>query len=370
VKSGGLARALLRGTRRLGAPGARVGAIGLELAWEGLRAVQLERKAAGLGVRATARAPWPGQPEVLLGSDEAVRNFVRTSLRAATFCGRRIVTAMPPGGVKLMALGYRSDAGDTDDSARILELVGERVRENLSDLVVDYQPVRTNAEKHGEKSALVAVARREEVIAHLERLRAAGLRVEALEIAPAAIRRLVDRIETGAREQTLVVIHGDGPSSALLVLWGRRLILYRELEFSETAAMGRVAKQLDLEADAARSLLETHGVGAATGAPTGQAPDVAGAIREIVKPDLYALAEEVRRAAIHTAAQTHGAAIDGIRLLGGCGHWPGVADFLSEEVSIEALPLDPLAGFRAGGTPASVAFATVTGLALRDFGTS
>lgn len=348
-------------------PSARsaVGAIGLDIGGAGLNAVQLEWRAGALRVRAAAQAARSGEAEALFADRSALRDFVSESLRAHGFRGRRVVAALTGADVKLMLLSYQIRA-EGSDAEVILGLVGERVRDPIENLVIDYLPVRTG----GERSALVAVAKRTAAIERLEALRACGFSVDALEIAPVALRRLMACITGNDPEKNAVVIQCGEERSAMQVLWGRRLILYRDLEFGTSAAVEAVAKALELPRDAAGRVLEGHGVGAVPGADPDPGQNISRALHDILKPSFYELSEQINKAVIYTASQTHGGTIDRVFLLGQPARWPGAADVLGELVELPASAVDPLAAFRDPDAPPSTAPwrldpSLAAGLALR-----
>ncbi len=337
-----------------------VGPIGLQLGGDRLRMVQLERRGEEIGVRAAVSQPAP--------DELALRNPVRAALRAQPFRGRSVVTVLPPPGAKLMVVNYQLDDA-TDEPQRILGLVQERIDEPIAECVVDYQPIRADAERGGPRSALVAVAREAEVVAYLERLRAAGLEVAALEIVPVAVHRLVGWLSRENLSSHSLVLHCGRRRTHLIGLAGRRLVLYQDIEFGGASLVEALAKTLEMHVDEASRLLERYGVwpdetGTRAQADVAEALEIVETVREIVKPAVYALAEQVERAAVYTASQWRGAAIDRILLLGDFAAWPGIDRLVQSLVSIPTEVLDPLAGASACVDDADD-FALAMGLALR-----
>ena len=168
----------------------RAGPIGLQFAAESLNLVQLERTPDGdIDVRAKASVEYPESRDALLQSPAALRAFLKKTLKEKNFRGRRVVTALPADGVRMISVTYK--AADLASDDRIIQrLMTERLQGNLTDYVIDYVPVRAgNADV--DRVALVAVARFTEVVEYLELLRRAGLDVEALEVGPVAIKRLI-----------------------------------------------------------------------------------------------------------------------------------------------------------------------------------
>lgn len=333
-------RAWLRPLR----PTSRAGPIGLELGSHTFRAVQLERRGRDLCLRAALHGEVPEGSET--PDLRALRDTLRRGLRGAGFRGRRAVVVLPARDVKLMLLNY--EARGSDDASAILGVVGERLQDAVREHVVDYVPLRTTGDRQGEKSALVAAVLRETAEGYLDALGGAGLRVDSIEIAPVALRRAIGRLTADSADENVLAIDCRRQSSTLHVLWGRRLLLYRDVDFAESKAVDQVAKALDLDASAAAKMLSGHGV---ESRPAADGADVGATLLEILKPQLYALSEHVNKAVIYTASKTHGASLHRVFLYGTPARWPGLAEFLGRLLSLPVLAVDPLAPFRpdAGG---------------------
>jgi type IV pilus assembly protein PilM len=326
--------------------GSEAGPIGFQLGSDALHMLQLERRGEAPCVRAAVSLAYPGDRESIVGSPRALRALVREALRGRGFRGRRIATAMPSSQLKLMVLNYESD-GAGDDADLILRLVRERIDDPLEECVVDYRSIRSAGPAQGHSSALVAVARRDAVIRHLELLHAARLVVDALEIEPVAIRRVISRIADGSTSGNALVIRCGRKRSDLTALWGRRLILYREIDFGEDAIVEQLCKSLDMNTDSVRSVLERYGVfpaeeSAAAVEDPAQMLEISRTVMEILKPSFYALAEQVDKAGVYTASQSRGESIGEVFLLGAITRWPGVERLLHSLLSLPVTFPDPL----------------------------
>ncbi|MEE9279939.1 MAG: pilus assembly protein PilM [Myxococcota bacterium] len=353
-----------------------LGPIGFDLGCEQLHMLQLEREHESLRVRAAASRPYPGGRDAILSAPAGLKSLVAEALRSQPFRGRKVVTVIPGDVVKLMVLNYEL-APQQSEPELILSLVKERIKEPLDEWVVDYHPIRPSHEKQSELSALVAMAREDVVVKYLELLRMAGLEVEALEIPPVAIRRLVTRLALRDFEEDVMILHFGRDRSHLTVLWGRRLILYRELEFGEDRAVEQVAKSLDLPQESAASLLLDFGVFPdAPGAGLDRASaEICETVMEILTPAFAAVAEQIGNALIYTASRTRGASVDLIYLVGSIARWPGIDQLISSLAAIPVRILDPLQAITArpdarlpdaGESAPGIVLAA--SLALRGFG--
>jgi len=355
----------------------QVGPIGLECALNELHLVQLEGTSSdGIAVRAQASVTYPGGRSELLQSPHLrLRALIREALSKAPFKGRTVVTAMPSEQTRIMPVNYYVGPGQ-NDAAIIVKLMEERLDGDLTDYVIDYLPIRsqTQADEH---SALVAIARREAVVAYLEALRKSGLEVDRLEIGPVAIRRLVASIAPERRRENVLVINFGSVASFLTIISGNRLLFDQSIQIGERMLLARIADALDMPESAARKLLDSHSLDPKQSGKThslGPAGvDVATTLQEILKPLFLELADEISRALIYMASQTHGESVERIYLLGSVARWRGADQLLNKVLTlpVETI-LNPLNRFSLseptqGGTETAAApeLAVATGLALR-----
>ena len=326
----------LRGDRP--SPQRLTGPIGVEIGTDAVKLCQLRtHDATRFDVVASASAVFSGPRTALLDDRKRLRTLLRQAVRRRGFVGRRAVAAMPPDRVKFMPITFRGEQASVADA--VLKALAGRVDGDLADHVIDYLPVRSGADQD-ESLVLAAVARRDHVTALLDALDDAGLRVDALDIGPAAIRRLVSvfHVEDGV-DETILVLNTGGVRSYLSVISGRRLLFDQAVDFGEQLLLDDLAKALDLDVDSARALVIEHGLEA--GADDGSDddpthPDVAGTLREIVKHRFVELVDEINRILVFTAAETRGQPISRVCVFGGVARWAGAGELLRELVDMPA----------------------------------
>ena len=205
----------------------------------------------------------------------------------------------------------------------MVDAARERLGERLEDWVIDFLPVRTRAEAEGERAALLAASRREDVVAYLELLRAAGLEVAALDIGPASVARVVTATRDGSVDDNVLTVNFGEDGSFLTVFSGRRLILDREVSLGQRALLETVARGLDVSASEADELLQRYGLLPQLSAPPGGEPaEVSATVTEILRPRLLELRDEIAKAALYAASQTRGGSIAQVLLLGAAARWP------------------------------------------------
>ncbi len=295
--------------------------------------------------------------------------LLRKALVSGGFKGRKVVSAMPHGKVRIHSVTYRPTR-DRTDAEEIVHLMAERLESSLAEHVLDFLPVR-DATSDGERLALVIVSRRDEVIAYLELLRQAGLEVAALEIGPAAIRRLVCAMSPAGDPENVLVINAGDRASFMTMVSGRRLLFDQEIDFGERKLLDLVAGSLDMPASMVRDLVVGGGLGGASGTTLAEV-DISGAIVEILRPELKKLVAEIERAFLYATSETRGGGIRRVYLVGSIARWPGADRHLSmlAGMPVTSIP-DPLAALtQTDGVnlPQRVIpeIAVATGLALRD----
>ncbi len=302
--------------------------------------MQLEALAeGGIGVRCHETFAYPGTRAELMESPKAIRKLVRRAMRAGKFRGRNVVSAMPPEQVRVMSLSYPANSSGAE-AGSILKLMADRVDGNLSDYVIDYVPIRMSS-RDGERLALVAVSRLEDVNNYLESLRLAGLDVNFLEIGPLAIKRLISSGSTTELRDHVLVVNIGETTSHITTISGQRLLADQEVQFGEASILNAIAKTLDLTTNMAKELVLTNGLDSTRrNAEIGDDnldSEVVRTLVEIAKPELLRLVREINRAFLFADSESHGDARKRIFVVGGAGRWPGMAALMS---SLAKMPVE------------------------------
>lgn len=354
-----------------------VGPIGFELSHEKLHMLQMAFDGGRPRIRAAISVPYPTSRDELFGSPAKLRLLFKTALAAKPFKGNRVITCMPAEDVKLSLTNYQLKDGD-DPAQVIVNHALELIDGAVDDWILDYLPVHSRGEGTREHAALIALARREKVLAFLHMLNGAGIEVDALEIGPVAIQRLVTRVCADSALNNVLTINFGRERTFLTVFCGSHLELDREVHFGESELVEKLAAGLEMSEQAAQALLYRHGV--ASGQPDAlqrsnflDNQEICDTLREIVKPRFLDLADEVQKVVIYTASQMRGASVDHVYLLGSIARWPGADSLLSGLLSLPVTVLNPLDVFPADASTAASAdlgpiagIAVATGCALRS----
>jgi type IV pilus assembly protein PilM len=351
------------------------GPIGITLTREKIHLLQLEKKKNSLRIQANVSIPYPGNRAELLASPAEFSICIHKALRSGAFRGKNIVSCLPNKGTKIINLSYQMQ-GDVNEDEVIVAEVMNCLDGNPTEYVIDYMPIRTENKDTNTRTALVAVARREKVISYLELFGKANLTVQALDIGPAALLRLVVSLN-GPEEFPLVMLINFGrDKSYLTVIDGRRLIMDRELDFGENLLIHQLGKQLDMTEKQALKVLQQYGFSKpyGVGSAADQAPsdEILSSMVEILHPLFLEFIDNINKTLIYTASMLHGKSVQQIYLLGSLARHLWADRFLAQMLALPVAILNPFSLFAESGeqTPSvnsNITAGTVltTGLALR-----
>src|SRR6266702_2625900 len=337
--------------------------VGLHLGGERLNVAQMRETASGLAFRAAASVDIGCSRDEMLAEPRRLKQAVNRIWAEHPFSGKDVVACMPHDQLKVFSVNYTAAEGQTDAQA-IAREIRERLNGNTDGMVVDFVAVRRADSDDPSKEAVVAAATREHVIAYLELLSGAG---------PTALTRVVPWAgkSPGGDMRNVLLINFGSACSYLTVMWGRRLMLDRAVEFSEQRLLSRMKTALDLTEQTAKQLLLKHGFAAAPGAEGNG--EFSAALKQVLRPQFLALKAEVSKTLIYAASKTRGETVDKIFLVGGVARCPGIAELMSQDLSKPVEVLNPFSIFPHRLTQTELAelwphsgVAVATGLALRD----
>lgn len=309
--------------------------IGLEIGMRCIHLCQLSpRPGDCYSIIAKASIKFDESREALLANPDRLKKLLNGAFKSKPFRGRKVVASMPWSEVKIILLTYKSSIADVD--SEIIKMVAKRVDGDIDDYVVDYLPVRSNPTDE-EHMAAVSVVSKDKVMSLLQTLNQCGLEVDALDIAPAALRRLVGTLYSDSTSDNVLLINAGTEKSFLTIVSGRRLLFYQVIEFGENHLIKQVADELDISPEAALNLINDNGIGksASPFAKGGSQSEISSTLAEILKPCFLELIEEINRVLIFTASETHGAPLTRVCLLGSIAHWQGVESLLMSLMNID-----------------------------------
>lgn len=347
--------------------------IGLHMGIDRLHLVQMQSSPSGRPtMRAAAAVDYEWPLEETLADRRKLKSLLARALKHQPFSGRRVIASMPKDQVKILLLSYTAAEGQSETDAIVREL-RERIKGMNDDMVVDFMRLRAADAHAQQRDAIVAMAGRDEVTRYLDALADAGLEVDALDIGPSALTRVAAWISPAGLEHppNLLLVNFGATSSYLTVVWGRRLMLDRGIDFAERRLLDRLEAALDMPAELARQLLVCHGFSMSRQTP--ESREIASTLKEVLRSEFAALTEEVNKTLVYTASKTRGRTVDKIYLVGTTAHYPGIRELLEELFLMPVEVLDPFSVFTHALTTEALAAllphsaaAIATGLALRN----
>jgi len=357
----------------LSKPGNKYG-IGIYVGHDRLNLVQMEQATDHVCIRAIASVPYQCTRDDLYQNPQKLKALLKQAYALQPFKGKHVVSCLPADQIKIIAISYSFTEGQQDAAAVVAELRA-RLKDELDGMVVDFMTLRQEESDSGKREALVALAPRDKVVAYLDLLTSAGLKVDALDIGPAALTRLV--VHAGAIHEpefpilpNVLLINFGAGSSFLTVIWGRRLMLDRTVEFSENRIFSRLEQVLKMPQELAMHLL--YEKNAASDTQSHNSIETDQMVTEVLRPEMALLLQEINKTLVYMASRTRGKSVDKIYLAGRVARYPGILDYLREQLQVSVNVLDPVEVFATEkcrsrdqglGTMAGIALAT--GLALR-----
>lgn len=348
--------------------------IGLDMGLDRLNLAQMEQINGKVHIRAIASIPYPCSREELQSNPKILKTLLKQAHATQPFKGNRVVSCLPIDQIKIITITYKRIEGQADSEAVVAEL-RERYKAELDNLVVDFMTLREEESSVNQRDALVALAPRDKVLAYLDLLTNAGLDVDSLDIGPAALARLVSH--TGAIHvpeypvlPNVLLINFGADTSFLSIIWGRRLMLDRPVEFSENRIFARMKQVLDMPEELMiRLLYETI----PNADITNEKPDeINRMVAEVIRPEIALLLQEINKTLVYMTSKARGKSVDQIYLTGRVARYPGILNYLREQLHVAVDILDPVEVFAAEkyklnghvlGTMPEIAL--TTGLALR-----
>jgi type IV pilus assembly protein PilM len=355
--------------------------IGADFAATALNLVQAAPRGDGWTLVAAASVPYPIARAELLAAPAELARFVGAALASQPFKGRRVISALPPADVRILPLTLAPTPGQSEAQA-VGKAASEQLGIDARESVLDYYPIRGADGDSGGRQVLVASADKGRVLAYLAMLEAARLAPVALDIGPAAIARLLAALHGSDIGQSVLLLNFGSAKSFVTVIWGRRLMLDREIDFGEQQLAATLGAALDLPQDAATSLLRAHGIGTrgargnlggAEGAGAGDAhADLRSTIHEVLHPACLALADELAHTQVYVASRTRGSTISRVYLNGSLARYPDIQARIGALIDVPVHLLNPLDAFAAPGSGGAAdkddigrSIALAAGLALR-----
>ncbi len=145
------------------------GPIGIDFGIEQINLVQINRILDEFNITAAASIPYTVDREHLLQDPLLLRQLLKDTLKGQCFNRYHVVAALPPNLMQLVLVNYQCGRNQDHDTA-LIKAMSEQFNEKFEGTIIDYLPIRPKVEEQLERSALVAIAKHQDVTEFLETL--------------------------------------------------------------------------------------------------------------------------------------------------------------------------------------------------------
>lgn len=325
-----------------------IGAIGFDLGNDRLNLMQMELVNGTPNIRAAVSTPYPCTRDELTTQPALFNSYIKQIFDEHSFSGKKVIACMPYGdNLKLVNINFRKQPDESDQGAIIREL-RERYGNKLDQSVVDYLLIRNDDHDSPEGSALVAIAHRQSVLCYLDLIHKAGFEAIAMDIGPAALARVVSSLDTEKTYPNVLLINFGKKHSYLTVVWGRRHILDREIDFGEDQILDGLSDALGIPHESASDLLHQHGFSVKkqrTRKRDKHDQETVKKIMATIEKAASELTNEINKTLIYIASKTRGGSVEQAYLLGSITRFPNAVPWLNNLLSIPVDILNPFSCF-------------------------
>jgi type IV pilus assembly protein PilM len=341
--------------------------IGIDVGNHSIRLLQLRRKAGQLALQAAARVDLEPAGEDASGSDR-LTSAINRGLAAARFVGKTVVLSLPP--ATIHSKSVRLPQMPDPDLAQALQWEAkDRFGFEIGDgRIVWFRAGEVRRGTEIKDELLLFAIQAQPLSAHLDAAAAAGLTVQAIDLAACAMyrgaQRAVSPTQVSAEVTALLGIGHGG--SQFLITRNDQLVFYKHIDVGGRAINEAVAQKLGItaiEAGQMRTRLAlSQSSGAEDSAPLGQA------LQDAMRPTLEDLARELDMCMRYFVVTFRGSRPDLITLTGRQATCPWLIGGLSSSLGLRVEAAQPLRGVPELGAPArpdrSSAWSSATGQSL------
>lgn len=325
--------------------------IGLDLGLEKLNMVQVDFKSGEPIIIAASSDYHNSNYENLVEQPEQFKALIKTAFKSSGFIGHNVVATVPSSFLKIIFLNFECKPHEIESQA-MLNALKQRIEGKITEYVIDYLPINPHSSEQVNRVALVALAKHEAVEEFLDLLHNSGLSVEALEVGPIAIKRLVASITQSKNIQKVLTINFGTQNSYLTVIWNNELLLDREIDFGMDNIIDAIAKAFDIDSRTALKVLHEYGLNEEEAAefPADSELDeiddssMTTVLLDILNPIFFQLSEEIKDVLVYVASETRGGAVELIYLMGSLSRVSSADQVIDRLISIPVQTINPFFG--------------------------
>jgi len=267
--------------------------IGIDIGADVIRVLQLRHRTGQLALVAAAAAEIPGPRDAAAEPRAAaVTATLRRLLATGAFVGKACVTALAPTAVH--AKSVRLPQMPPEDLAQAVRWEAkDRFGFDLTDGHIAHFPageIRRGSETKDELLLFAATA--ETLRSHLDQILPAGLQPHAVDLAPCALYRAVQRTTALRAGVPLALVDIALTGTQLLIVHDDRLAFYKHIEIGAASFDAAIAQKLGVPPEEAAQIRQRL-MGAPADEPDAASSHIEQAVFDALRPTLEELAREL-----------------------------------------------------------------------------
>lgn len=319
--------------------------IGIDIGSRSVNIVQLAKSSEDLHIHEADIMMLPSEKVLDAGT---IKDALSDLIKRNNFKGKTVVSRMPPSLVSIIPVKISPREGELLEQAIVRE-AKEHITYPVEEAVIDYLPISNSAEGSDEsRKVLLILVKRCDVISYMDLFRKAGLKVDAIDIGPNAIRRAVSIFIRPLGKRIMIINIGD-ENSFSTILWDDSILIDRKMGWGERNIIEMLVSNLDIDHEEARKILFKYGIDCSSTPfvffkdDTYEMPDenIPAHIFDIVSPCMEELNKEIEKMLIYCTSEMKGTMIDQIYLMGSGGFIRYLNLYLQKSFGFDVRLLEP-----------------------------
>ena len=325
-------------------PGSSYSPIAVDFGSQGLRLLQLVRRAGGWQVSAMASRTMPADArQSARERTEAISELIHSALGDGRFKGAQAVSGLPASAVHYKNIRLPKMPPDELDAAIQFE-ASDRLDFKPDRYAVQYFDAGEIRQGDDTREEIIILAAPHKLVdQHLEALTLGGLEPVALEPAPLALARFSRLLPTEDDGGVAVVIDIGHTHSKVAMVRHGRVVFFKLIDIGGQTLDQHVADRLDMPlTDAAdlRRRLASEPADSATG--NERQSNVRRAVTEAMRHGTDELGREIALCLRYYSVTFRGKRPAAAHLVGGQANDPKVCELLEESIGVQTRPIQPI----------------------------
>jgi type IV pilus assembly protein PilM len=330
------------------------GVLGLDIGSTNIRIAQMAKSSGGLKVIKLALAPTPplAMKDGMISDIPALAEAVKTLIRQNNLSNVKQVVSAVTGQTVVIRAITMPVMSDKDIKASIRYEAERYIPYSIADAQIDGVALRRPLPGDEKNMEVLLMAAPKDLVRNAEEvIRQAGFQVQAIDLEPFALLRLVRYVlPPDVLKQTLALINIGATSTSINIFKEGVLRNSRTIGIAGNAFTKAIALGMNLNIDDAERLKKEKGMIRIEKDTTPVAPTTM-RIFHIILPVLTELVTEIQRSFDFYRSRYRGESVDAIYLSGGTANFKNLDRYLAGELGLHVELFNPFSKLKGGGIP-------------------